>query len=103
MQANDTIQRVLAHPRYQELITRRRRASLGFFLVMLVVYAGFILTLAFVPGLFARPIGPGFTMSIGVLSATLVAISAVVMIALYVRISNKRFDPLIEAIVRDVS
>jgi uncharacterized membrane protein (DUF485 family) len=70
---------------------------------MLVVYAGFILTLAFWPEVFAEPIGAGFTMSVGVLSATLVAVSAVIMIAAFVHLSNKRYDPLIEAIVRDVS
>lgn len=102
MQANDTIERVLAHPKYQELTRRRGRASRGFFALMLVVYAGFILTLAYWPELFARPIGPGYTMSVGVLSATIVAVSAVVMIAAFVHLSNKHYDPLIEAIVRDV-
>lgn len=98
----DMLDRVLAHPAYQELVRRRGRASLGFFLLMLVVYAGFILTLAFWPEVFARPVGAGYTMSVGVLSASVVAVSAVVMISAFVHLSNKHFDPLIEAIVRDV-
>ena len=102
MQANNVIDRVLAHPKYQELIRRRGRASLAYFGVMLVVYAGFILTLAFWPDVFAQPIGPGFTMSVGVLTAVVVAVSAVVMIAAFVHLSNKHFDPLIDAVVRDV-
>lgn len=102
MQANDVIDRVLAHPKYQELIRRRGRASLGYFLLMLVVYAGFILTLAFWPEVFSQPIGPGFTMSVGVLTAVVVAVSAVLMIAAFVHLSNKHYDPLIAAIVRDV-
>ena len=53
--------------------------------------------------MFARPIGAGFTTSIGVLTATLVAVSAVVMIAAYVQVSNKVFDPLIRAIVEDAT
>ncbi|HEU4773959.1 MAG TPA: DUF485 domain-containing protein [Lysobacter sp.] len=102
MQANDVVERVLAHPKYQELTRRRGRASVGYFLLMLVVYAGFILTLAYWPEVFAQPIGAGFTMSVGVLAAVLVAVSAVVMIAAFVHLSNKHFDPLIAAIVRDV-
>ncbi|MGV8941140.1 MAG: DUF485 domain-containing protein [Lysobacter sp.] len=102
MQANDVIDRVLAHPKFQQLTRRRGRASLGFFLLMLVVYAGFILTLAYWPEVFARPIGPGYTMSVGVLSAVVVAVSAVLMIAAFVHLSNKHYDPLIDAIVRDV-
>jgi uncharacterized membrane protein (DUF485 family) len=100
---NDVVERVLAHPKYQELHRRRGRASLGFFLLMLVVYAGFILTLAFWPDVFAQPLAAGMTMSVGVFTAVLVAISAVAMIAAYVHLSNKHYDPLIEAIVRDVA
>ncbi len=43
------------------------------------------------------------TMSIGVLTGTLVVCSAVVLIAAYVRISNTVFDPLLAAIIKDVS
>ena len=100
---NDLVARVVANPKYQELTRRRGRASLGFFLLMLVVYAGFILTLAYWPDVFAQPLAPGMTMSVGVFAAVLVCISAVLMIAVFVHLSNKHYDPLIEAIVRDAS
>ncbi|NLA68938.1 MAG: DUF485 domain-containing protein [Gammaproteobacteria bacterium] len=100
---DDVTARVLANPKYHQLVRKRNAISLVFFVVMLVIYAGFILTLAFVPELFARPSGAGFTTSIGVLTATLVAGSAVVMIAAYVQVSNKVFDPLIRAIVEDAT
>lgn len=63
----DVTARVLANPKYHQLVRKRNAISLAFFAVMLVVYAGFILTLAFVPELFARPIGAGFTTSIFIL------------------------------------
>ncbi|QKH45929.1 DUF485 domain-containing protein [Achromobacter denitrificans] len=97
-----TVAAVLRHPRYQELLRRRSRTSLLFFTITGVIYAGFILTLAFDPVFFARPL-PGMTMSIGVLTGTLVVCSAVVLIAAYVRISNTVFDPLLTAIIKDVS
>ena len=103
MQDDDVVRRVLDHPKYRELVHRRTRVSLAFFTVMMVVYAGFIITLAYLPDLFSRPIGAGYTMSVGVLTATLVAVSAVLMIAAYVRFSNKYFDPLIKAVVEDVT
>ncbi|SOE50787.1 Putative membrane protein, clustering with ActP [plant metagenome] len=98
MTTPDTVEAVLRNPKYHELVRRRTRTSLGFFAVTLVVYAGFLLTLAFDPTLFARPIAEGYTISVGVLSAFLVAVSAVVLIALYVYISNKVFDPLVAAV-----
>jgi len=97
-----TVAAVLRHPRYQELLHRRSRTSLLFFTITGVIYAGFILTLAFDPVFFAQPL-PGMTMSIGVLTGTLVVCSAVVLIAAYVRISNTVFDPLLAAIIKDVS
>lgn len=97
----ELITRVLNNPKYQELLQRRNRISLSFFAVTLIIYAGFILTLAFDPELFARPVGD-LTMSIGVLTATLVLISACILVALYVYISNKIFDPLLNAVIQEV-
>lgn len=99
----DVVERVLAHPKYQELHRRRGRASLFFFVLMLVVYSGFILTLAYWPEVFAQPLAAGMTMSVGVFAAVLVCVSAVLMIAAFVHLSNKHYDPLIAAIVRDVT
>ncbi len=96
------VDKVLRHPKYAELVQRRTRISMVFFAIAIVIYSGFILTLAFMPEVFAQPIGPGWTMSVGVLTGVLVIFSAVIMIALYTYISNKTFDPLLEAIVRDV-
>ena len=99
----DTIvEKVLKHPKYAELVQRRTRVSMAFFAVALVIYSGFILTLAYMPDVFAQPIGAGWTMSVGVLTGILVVFSAVIMISLYVYFSNKIFDPLLEDIVKDV-
>ena len=97
---NGVVAAVMQHPKYQELLHRRNRTSLLFFAITGVIYAGFILTLAFDPAFFARPL-PGMTMSIGVLSGVLVACSAVVLISAYVHISNTVFDPLLAAIIKD--
>ncbi len=103
MTQTEIVQRVLRHPKYQELVRKRNRTSLCFFVLTLIIYSGFILTLAFDPELFGRPLTSGMTMSIGVFAATLVAISAVVLIVLYVYISNKVFDPLLEQVIREVA
>ena len=103
MQNSDVVQAVLKHPKYQELLRRRTRTSLVFFVLTIIIYAGFILTLAFDPELFGRPLSDSVTMSIGVFVATLVAISAVVLVSAYVYMSNRVFDPILDEIVRDVS
>lgn len=98
----DIVAEVRRHPKYQELVRRRTKVSMLFFAVTVVIYAGFILTMAYLPELFARPLGPNLTMSVGLLVGLLVVCSAVVLIVLYVIFSNKVFDPLLEEVMRDV-
>lgn len=103
MQKNKNIvQEVLAHPKYQELVRRRTKVSTAFFGATLLIYAGFILTMAYLPEVFAQPLGPNWTMSVGLFIGLLVVCSAVILIALYTYYSNKVFDPLLEAILKDV-
>lgn len=98
----DVVEQVLNHPKYAALVKGRTRASMIFFSLTLAIYAGFILTMAYLPDVFARPLGPDWTMSVGLCVGLLVACSAVILIALYVYFSNKWFDPLLAEIVRDV-
>ncbi|RMX05011.1 DUF485 domain-containing protein [Corticibacter populi] len=99
--SSDVVAKVVNHPRYQELLKRRGRISMAFFVVTWVIYAGYILTLAYNPALMARPVG-AMTMTVGVFGAVLVCLSAVILIAAYVYISNKVFDPLLAAVLKDV-
>lgn len=98
----DIVAEVLKHPKYHELVQRRTRLSNLFFGIALALYASFILTLAYMPHMFARPVAAGWTMSIGVLLGVLIIVVAVIMIAIYVYFSNKVFDPLLDQVVRDV-
>lgn len=98
----DVVAEVLKHPKYQELVRRRTNVSMAFFAVTLIIYSGFILTMAYLPEVFAEPLGANWTMSVGLFVGLMVVCSAVFLIALYTYFSNKVFDPLLEAIVRDV-
>ena len=102
MQNDDVVEQVLKHPKYVELVRKRTKVSMLFFGLTLVIYSSFILTMAYLPEVFAEPLGPNWTMSVGLVVGLLVACSAVAMIAVYVYLSNKVFDPLLAEIVRDV-
>ena len=56
---------ILADPRYQRLVQRRGRFTWLLTILMLAVYFGYILLIAFDKAALARPIGSGFT-SIGI-------------------------------------
>jgi uncharacterized membrane protein (DUF485 family) len=85
-------------PNYQELV--RRRSSLGWTLtmIMLVVYFGFILLVAYAPKFLGTPLGAG-VMTIGIPIGLLVIISAFLLTGIYVSKANSKYDPLIRKIV----
>ena len=85
-------------PNYQELV--RRRSSLGWTLslIMLIIYFGFILLVAYAPKFLGTPIGAGVT-TIGILIGLLVIVSAFLLTGIYVNKANSKYDPLIRQIV----
>ena len=83
---------------YQELV--RRRSSLGWTLslIMLIIYFGFILLVAYAPKFLGTPLGTG-VMTIGIPIGLLVIISAFLLTGIYVSKANSKYDPLIRKIV----
>ncbi|TWB04188.1 DUF485 domain-containing protein [Bradyrhizobium stylosanthis] len=87
-------------PNYQELV--RRRSSLGWLLsaVMLVIYFGFILLVAYAPKFLGIPLGSGVT-TIGIPVGLSVIVLAFVLTGIYVRRANSSYDVLIRKIVEE--
>jgi len=85
-------------PNYQELV--RRRSSLGWTLslIMLVIYFGFILLVAYAPKFLGIPLGAGVT-TIGIPIGLFVIVSAFVLTGIYVSKANSNYDALIRRIV----
>jgi uncharacterized membrane protein (DUF485 family) len=85
-------------PNFQELV--RRRSSLGWTLalIMLIIYFGFILLVAYAPKFLGIPMGTGVT-TIGIPIGLLVIVSAFLLTGIYVRKATSQYDPLIRKIV----
>jgi uncharacterized membrane protein (DUF485 family) len=92
--------RIEQDPNYQELV--RRRSSLGWMLsaIMLVIYFGFILLVAYAPKFLGTPIGTGVT-TIGIPIGLSVIVLAFLLTGIYVRKANSSYDTLIRKIVED--
>ena len=90
--------RIEQDPNYQELV--RRRSSLGWSLslIMLVIYFGFILLVAYAPKFLGTPLGTG-VMTIGIPIGLFVILSAFLLTGIYVSKANSKYDPLIRKIV----
>ena len=71
-------------------------------IVMLAIYLGFILLVAFAPHLLAVPLAPGLAMTWGIPVGVLVILSAFILTGVYVRRANGEFDQLTREILEEV-
>jgi uncharacterized membrane protein (DUF485 family) len=84
----------------RQLDAARWRVAIALTAAMMVLYFGFILLIAFNKALLAQLIAPG--LSVGILLGALVIVAAWVLILVYVRWANTRYDVAIAAFRRDV-
>lgn len=96
----DVLNRVQKNPKFAELV--QKKTSFGWMLsiVMLAIYYGFILVLAFAPASLGAKLGDG-VMTIGIPVGVLIILSAFVLTGIYVRRANTEFDQLTQQIVEE--
>ena len=100
MQA-DLAQRIAAHPKYQELKSKRTSFGWTLTIAMLVVYYGFILLVAFNKEFLSQKLGAG-VMTMGMPVGLAVIVFTIVITAIYVRRANSEFDQLSDDINKAV-
>lgn len=98
---DDLIQRVVSHPKYQEL--KAKRSSFGWTLTwaMMIVYYGFIALIAFDKSFLAQRMGSGVT-TIGIPIGFGVIVFTIIITAIYVRRANNEYDDLTAEITKAV-
>jgi uncharacterized membrane protein (DUF485 family) len=92
--------RVIQSPRFQGLVRQRTKFAWTLTIVMLVIYFGFILLVAFAKPLLAMKVGDGVT-SLGILLGLGVIIAAFVLTGIYVYRANNEFDELTRNLTRE--
>ena len=86
---------------FQALVGERTRFGVTLTIVMLVIYYGFILLVAFGKGFLATKIGGGVT-TIGMVIGLAVILSAFVLTGIYTQRANSRYDDLAEKLRKDL-
>lgn len=101
---NDTIyQRIESSAHFRELIEKRQRFAIILSLIMLVIYVGFILLIAFAPGWLGTPLHAGTSVTRGIPIGIGVIIISFVLTGVYVWRANSEFDRLNNAVIREVN
>lgn len=97
----ELIDKIKSNPKFDQLVSQRRRLSWTLTFIMLAVYYGFIMLLAFSPGLFETHIGGGTT-TIGFPIGVGIILIAFILTGIYVRKANKVYDRLTREIEEEV-
>ena len=92
---------ILNNANFQTLVRERSGFGWTLTIIMLVIYFGFILLVAFGKGFMATKIGSGVT-SVGMVIGLLVILSAVVLTGIYTFRATSRYDELTEKLRRDL-
>ena len=87
------IERISNHPDFQQLIQRKRRLNGSLTLFMLAAYYGFVLLVAFAPGLLGQSLSGGVT-SVGMLVGVLMVLLSFALTGIYMHRANSVIDPL---------
>lgn len=92
-------QRIARDPNYQKLRSRRNRLGWTLTLLMMIVYYGFIVLVAFDKPFLAQRMGEG-VMTLGIPIGFGVIVFTILITYYYVRRANAEFDSLTEAIAK---
>ncbi|MEH2920413.1 DUF485 domain-containing protein [Samsonia erythrinae] len=99
---DDIYQRIERNPLFRELVNRRQRLAVILTLIMLVLYVGFILLIAFAPGWLGTPISPGSGVTRGIPLGVGLIVTSFVLTGLYVYRANGEFDRLTKQLLNEV-
>jgi uncharacterized membrane protein (DUF485 family) len=89
---NTAAERVLANPKFHRLVRARNRYALVMTLLVVIIYFGYILLVAFNKPFLAQKLGAGWVTSLGIPLGLGVIVLTILITAFYVYTANTRFD-----------
>lgn len=99
--SQDMAERIRANPKFRHLVRTRNLYAIGMTLLVVAVYFGYILLVAFNKTFLAQKISAGFVTSIGIPLGLGVILFTIAITALYVHLANTRFDALAAELLRE--
>ncbi len=86
------LESISKHPAFVQLIQRKRRLNGSLTLTMLVAYYGFVLLVAFAPGVLGQSLSGGVT-SVGMLVGVLMVLLSFALTGVYMHCANRVIHP----------
>ncbi|WP_338558860.1 DUF485 domain-containing protein [Erwinia sp. E_sp_B04_7] len=100
---NDVIyQRIEKSAKFKELVRKRQAFATLLSVIMLVLYVGFILLIAFAPGWLGTPLHEGTNVTRGIPIGMGLIVISFVLTGIYVWRANGEFDRLTRELLKEV-
>ncbi|HMV65054.1 MAG TPA: DUF485 domain-containing protein [Zoogloea sp.] len=99
---DDLGDRIRANPKYQELVSKRNSYGWIMTILMLAVYYGYILLVAFNKEFLAQKLGAG-VMSLGIPIGVGVILFTILITGIYIRRANTEFDDLKAQVIKEAT
>lgn len=94
-------ERMRANPKFQDLVARRGRFAWTLAFVVLTMFYGFVMVVAFNPASLGQPVSEGSMLTVGVAVEFFMFVFFWVLTAVYVKRANSEFDALTQEIVKE--
>ena len=95
-------QRIENSAHFRELVASRQRFAAILSVIMLVIYVGFILLIAFAPGWLGTPLNPNTSVTRGIPIGVGVIVISFVLTGIYIWRANGEFDRLTKSVLNEV-
>ncbi len=100
---DEIVERIQKNPKFLQMVSIRNNYSIIMSILMMIVYFGYILLIAFNKPFLATKISEGAVTSIGIPMGVGVLVFTIVITAIYVRRANTEFDAMKDEIVKEAS
>lgn len=100
---DDIVERIQKNPKFLKMVSIRNNYSIIMSILMMIVYFGYILLIAFNKPFLATKVSAGSVMSVGIPLGLGVLVFTIIITAIYVRRANTEFDAMKDEIVKGAS
>ena len=100
---DDVVERIQKNPKFLKMVSIRNNYSIIMSILMMIVYFGYILLIAFNKPFLATKVSAGSVISVGIPLGLGVLVFTIIITAIYVRRANTEFDAMKDEIVKEAS
>jgi uncharacterized membrane protein (DUF485 family) len=99
--SSEVYERIRRNPKFEEMVSRRSHLAVTMSVIVLVIFYGFILVVAFKPSLLATPLWQGAATTVAIPIGVGIIVFFWLLTGYYIHRANKDFDGINAEIVKE--